>query len=85
MWKKIASLAAMLSASLTVSSCETSAYRPVTYKPVPTGRTAKVPKIIKKPAPVRPTAQTVAQPRQFIPLNPAAPPGARQNIYGLPQ
>lgn len=91
MLKKIASLAAMLSASLTVAGCQTAMYKPIICEPgtaLKDGRCQKVSQTTKKAKPSNAAAsqstRTRAPVRQFVPLNPAAPPGARQNVYGLP-
>lgn len=83
MRKLIASLAAMLSASLTMSGCQTADLRPIIYKPVPTGRTGKVPESVKtetraKREPAKSTAPKPEQPSKIY----TRPP--RSNEYGQP-
>lgn len=81
MWKKIASLAALLSTSLTVQGCT-----PIQYKPIPM-RTAKVPPIqdrtVLVPAPKKkatlkkPVVEGPGPSPQYKP--------PKMNVYGVPQ
>lgn len=80
MLKKIASLAAMLSASLTVSSCETVAYKPIICQPgtaLKDGRCQKVTTVKRVKTPTRPRTDTTA-PRPIVaapaPAKPAPAP-----------
>lgn len=85
MLKKIASLAAMLSASLTLNACETAAYRPIICEPgtaLKDGRCQKVPRIVKKPTPSRP-ATAKASPGIMSTLDQRTP-RVKQNVYGQP-
>lgn len=80
MWKK---LAALISTSILVSSCQTAQYKPIIcdpgYNPTSDGRCAKVPRIAKKATPRR-----VAQPAKIFDT-PSWTQPPRQNEYGLPQ
>lgn len=90
MLKKLASIVAMVSASLTVASCQTAMYKPIICEPgtaLKNGRCQKVPPIEKR------TDLTPAPKKKVIKKNkPAAdgpgiiqPPRRQQNVYGQPQ
>lgn len=92
MWKK---LAAMIAGSVLVSSCQTPMYKPVICEPgtaLKDGRCQKVPRIIKRPTPVRPATaapkSNIVAPAWTQPSTPTKPSPAatpKQNEYGVVQ
>lgn len=79
MWKK---LAAMVSASLTVASCQTAMYKPIICQPGTALREGKCQKVAAPLVDVpkaRAKKKTVDGPSISV-----QPPRVRQNVYGQP-
>lgn len=77
MWKK---LAAMVSASLTVASCQTAMYKPIICEPGTALRQGKCQPVQKAKAP-QPKAKQ-APPSSLLDQRVQQPP--KQNVYGQP-
>lgn len=88
MLKKLASIVAMVSASLTVASCQTAMYKPIICKPgtaLKDGRCQKVPTIQDRTDLTAPKKKAVTKkPIAEGPGPSIQPPRVQQNVYGQP-
>lgn len=82
MWKKLASIAATLSAAITVSSCQTAMYKPIICQPGTALREGKCQKVGERVPVDAPKAKVKKKP---VAEGPAMQtPRRQQNVYGLP-
>jgi len=79
MFKKLASIVAMVSASLTVASCQTAMYKPIVCKPGTALREGKCQKVERAPEVVTPKKYRSKKPA--VGTGPVQPPRVNQNVY----
>lgn len=85
MWKKLASIAAMVSAAVTVSACQTSMYKPIICEPgtaLKGGRCQKVPAFEKRTVTDVPKKKIVS--KKPIAEGPGISTRPKQDVYGRP-
>lgn len=87
MLKRLASIVAMVSASLTVASCQTAMYKPLICEPgtaLKNGRCQKVPPITNRTVLDAPKKKVASKKPVAEGPGPVQPPRRQQNVYGQP-